>query len=59
MDSIIGDVVPREDFEDTNDRAAFVGASQGAIVALDAVASGRRQVGAAGFVRRAPAAAAS
>nr|WP_245298387.1 hypothetical protein [Sinorhizobium sp. A49] len=36
----------REGFEDTHDRAAFVGVSQGAIVALDAVASGRRQVGA-------------
>ncbi|WP_082557372.1 MULTISPECIES: hypothetical protein [unclassified Ensifer] len=45
LDSIIGDVVGRERSEDTHDRVAFVGVSQGAIVALDAVASGRRSPG--------------
>jgi phospholipase/carboxylesterase len=46
FDAVIGDVVRREGFDDAYDRVALVGVSQGAIVALDAVASGRWQVGA-------------
>jgi phospholipase/carboxylesterase len=46
FDKVIGDVVIREGFEDAHDRIALVGVSQGAIVALDAVASGRWKVGA-------------
>ncbi len=46
FDVLIGDVVRREGFADALDRVAFVGVSQGAIVALDAVASGRWNVGA-------------
>lgn len=46
FDGLITDVVRREGFEDAHDRIAFVGVSQGAIVALDAVASGRWKVGA-------------
>jgi phospholipase/carboxylesterase len=46
FDSLIGDVARREGFSETHYRIAFVGVSQGAIVALDAVASGRWQVGA-------------
>lgn len=46
FDGLMNDVVRREGFADAHDRIAFVGASQGAIVALDAVASGRWKVGA-------------
>lgn len=46
FDGLMNDVVQREGFADAHDRIAFVGVSQGAIVALDAVASGRWEVGA-------------
>ncbi len=46
FDAVIEDVVQREGFDHAHDRIAFVGVSQGAIVALDAVASGRWKVGA-------------
>lgn len=46
FDDLVNDVVRRERFADAHDRIAFVGVSQGAIVALDAVASGRWKVGA-------------
>jgi len=46
FDELMDDVVRREGFEDAHDRIAFVGVSQGAIVALDGVASGRWKVGA-------------
>jgi phospholipase/carboxylesterase len=46
FDRLMNDVVRREGFADANDRIAFVGVSQRAIVALDAVASGRWKVGA-------------
>jgi phospholipase/carboxylesterase len=46
FDRLMNDVVRREGFADANDRIAFVGVWQGAIVALDAVASGRWKVGA-------------
>lgn len=46
FDSLVNDVVRREGLADAHDRIAFVGVSQGAIVALDAVASGRWKVGA-------------
>jgi phospholipase/carboxylesterase len=46
FDNLIKDIVHREGFENAQDRVAFVGVSQGAIVALDAVASGRWQIGA-------------
>jgi len=46
FDAVITDVVHREGFDEAHDRVAFVGVSQGAIVALDAVASGRWKVGA-------------
>jgi phospholipase/carboxylesterase len=45
-DALISDVVRREGFAEAHERVAFVGVSQGAIVALDAVASGRWHVGA-------------
>lgn len=40
------DIVRREGFESAHDRTAFVSVSQGAIMGLDAVASGRWKVGA-------------
>lgn len=40
------EIVKREGFGDDLDRVAFVGVSKGAIVALDAVTSGRWKVGA-------------
>ena len=46
FDTTIGDVIRREGFDGKNGSIAFVGVSQGAIVALDAVASGRWKVGA-------------
>lgn len=45
FDGLMNDLVRREGFADAHDRIAFVGVSQGAIVALDAVASGRWKVG--------------
>jgi len=46
FDDIIGGELKRTDFEGRLDRVAFVGVSQGAIIALDALASGRWQIGA-------------
>ncbi|TAZ35387.1 phospholipase [Rhizobium ruizarguesonis] len=46
FDALISDVVRREGFAEAHERVAFVGVSQGAIVALDAVASDRWHVGA-------------
>jgi phospholipase/carboxylesterase len=46
FDGTIGDVIRREGFDTNTASIAFVGVSQGAIVALDAVASGRWNVGA-------------
>ncbi len=46
FDQTVDEIVRREGFGDRPDRVAFVGVSQGAIVALDAVVSGRWQVGA-------------
>jgi phospholipase/carboxylesterase len=46
FDAVIWDVLRREGFDGAHDQVALVGVSQGAIVALDAVASGRWQVGA-------------
>jgi len=46
FDELIGESVRQEGFEDRFDRIAFVGVSQGAIMGLDAVASGRWKVGA-------------
>ena len=46
FDKTISEVLTREGFAQAHDRVAFVGVSQGAIVALDAVASGRWQIGA-------------
>ncbi|WP_075856590.1 alpha/beta hydrolase [Rhizobium hainanense] len=46
FDRMMNDIVRREGFADAHDSIAFIGVSQGAIVALDAVASGRWQVGA-------------
>ncbi|TWF43369.1 alpha/beta hydrolase [Neorhizobium alkalisoli] len=46
FDEVVDDVVQREGFAGGHDEIAFVGVSQGAIVALDAVASGRWKVGA-------------
>jgi phospholipase/carboxylesterase len=46
FDILIDDVLKREGFPISHSKVAFVGVSQGAIVALDAVASGRWHVGA-------------
>jgi len=46
FDELISDIVRREGFAEAHERVAFVGVSQGAIVALDAVASGRWKIGA-------------
>lgn len=46
FDRTIDQIIKRERFEEALDRVAFVGVSQGAIVALDAAASGRWNVGA-------------
>lgn len=46
FDRTIDQIIRREGHEEALDRIAFVGVSQGAIVALDAVASGRCKVGA-------------
>lgn len=46
FDDMVSDIIKREGFEGALDSVAFVGVSQGAIMALDAVASGRWKVGA-------------
>jgi len=46
LDRLVRDIIDREGFTIRTRRVAFVGVSQGAIVALDAVASGRWEVGA-------------
>jgi phospholipase/carboxylesterase len=46
FDELVSGIVKREGFEGGLDRVAFVGVSQGAIMALDAVATGRWKVGA-------------
>ncbi|MFN3500637.1 MAG: alpha/beta hydrolase [Allorhizobium sp.] len=46
FDILITEVVRREGFAGNLDRIAFVGVSQGAIVGLDAIASGRWKIGA-------------
>ncbi|MBW9117377.1 dienelactone hydrolase family protein [Rhizobium cauense] len=46
FDALIKKIVDVQGFSNAHDRVAFVGVSQGAIVALDAVASGRWKVGA-------------
>lgn len=46
FDRLVADLVEREGFQEALDRVAFVGVSQGAIMALDAAASGRWKVGA-------------
>jgi phospholipase/carboxylesterase len=46
FDRTIDQIIKRERFEEALDRVAFVGVSQGAIVALDAAASGKWNVGA-------------
>lgn len=46
FDRTVAEIIKRHDFNDRHARVAFVGVSQGAIVALDAVATGRWQVGA-------------
>lgn len=46
FDRTIDEIINREGYGEALDRVAFVGVSQGAIVALDAVASGRWKVGA-------------
>lgn len=45
FDATVNEIIIREGFENSLDRVAFVGVSQGAIVSLDAIASGRWQVG--------------
>lgn len=54
FDTLIRGIVEKEGFENDLDKVAFVGVSQGAIMALDAVATGRWKVGAlvtfAGFM---------
>ncbi len=46
FDRTVSEIVEREGFGGAHDRIAFVGVSQGAIVGLDAVATGRWQIGA-------------
>ena len=46
FDQLIGDIVRREGFDDALDKVALVGVSQGSVMALDAVASGRWKIGA-------------
>ena len=46
FDRTIDQIIKREGYEKELDRLAFVGVSQGAIVALDAVASGRWKIAA-------------
>ncbi|SEH24095.1 dienelactone hydrolase family protein [Rhizobium sp. NFR12] len=46
FDDLVSEIVEGEGFADALDKVAFVGVSQGAIMALDAVATGRWKVGA-------------
>jgi len=46
FDRVVEDIVRREGFDDSLDKVAFVGVSQGSVMALDGVASGRWKVGA-------------
>jgi phospholipase/carboxylesterase len=46
FDQTVEEAINREGFDGKLDRVAFVGVSQGAIVAMDAVASGRWKIGA-------------
>ncbi|MGF9694134.1 dienelactone hydrolase family protein [Rhizobium sp. 0TCS1.26] len=46
FDALIAELLDRQGFDGAADRFAFVGVSQGSIMALDAVASGRWQPGA-------------
>lgn len=46
FDGVVSDIIKREGFDGALDRVAFVGVSQGAIMALEGVASGRWKVGA-------------
>lgn len=46
FDDLVRDIIEREGFVNDLDKVAFVGVSQGAIMGLDAVASGRWKVGA-------------
>jgi phospholipase/carboxylesterase len=46
FDKVVGEVLQREGFTNALERVSFVGVSQGAIVGLDAVASGRWRIGA-------------
>ncbi|WP_245292557.1 alpha/beta hydrolase [Rhizobium sp. 9140] len=54
FDTLVGGIIDKAGFENDLDKVAFVGVSQGAIMALDAVATGRWKVGAlvtfAGFM---------
>lgn len=58
FDQTVRDVLRKEGFSDRPEQVAFVGVSQGAIVALDALASGRWRIGAlvsiAGLLSPAP-----
>ncbi|NSY14812.1 prolyl oligopeptidase family serine peptidase [Agrobacterium vitis] len=46
FDDLISGIVKREGFENDLDKVAFVGVSQGAIMGLDAVSTGRWKIGA-------------
>jgi phospholipase/carboxylesterase len=46
FDDLVSRIVKREGFENDLDKVAFVGVSQGAIMGLDAVSSGRWRIGA-------------
>lgn len=46
FDDLVSDIIEREGFQNDLQNVAFVGVSQGAIMALEAVASGRWKVGA-------------
>lgn len=46
FDQIVKKIVDRDGFADALHRVAFVGVSQGAVVSLDAIASGRWNIGA-------------
>ena len=45
FDDLVSEIVKREGFDGALDKVAFVGVSQGAIMALDAVTTGRWKVG--------------
>lgn len=46
FDALINGILKNEGFQEAHHRVAFVGVSQGAIIALDGIASGRWQIGA-------------